>query len=82
MTDENEAKEPYVGVMALTRELAKQIEEETIEFAHYYDTRAASNDEGQSIEEQGLKLCQEHAIEIVTPGHLLECLERRHAIPN
>ena len=51
MTEENEAKGPYVGVMALTRELAKQIEEETIEFVHYLDTRAVSNDGGQFIEE-------------------------------
>ena len=49
---------------------------------HYLDTQAISNDEGQSIEEQGLKLCQEHEIEIVRLGHLLECLERRHVIPN
>ncbi|KAL3687504.1 hypothetical protein R1sor_013813 [Riccia sorocarpa] len=37
MTEETEAEGPYAVVMAPTRELAQQIEEETVKFAHYLD---------------------------------------------
>ncbi|MCO5598917.1 hypothetical protein L7F22_053016 [Adiantum nelumboides] len=58
MTEEIEAEGPYAVVMAPTRELAQQIEEETVKFAHYLDIRVVSVVGGQSIEEQGFKLRQ------------------------
>ncbi len=43
-------------VLAPTRELAQQIEEETAKLAHYTTYRITSVVGGQSIEEQGSKL--------------------------
>ncbi|EFJ18460.1 hypothetical protein SELMODRAFT_165735 [Selaginella moellendorffii] len=82
MTEENEAEGPYAVVMAPTRELAQQIEEETVKFAHYLDIHVVSIVGGQSIEEQGFKLRQGCEIVIATPGRLLDCLERRYAVLN
>ncbi|KAL3702056.1 hypothetical protein R1sor_020078 [Riccia sorocarpa] len=82
MTEETEAEGPYAVVMAPTRELAQQIEEETVKFAHYLDIRVVSIVGGQSIEEQGFKLRQGCEIVIATPGRLLDCLERRYAVLN
>jgi len=78
MTEEIEAEGPYAVVMAPTRELAQQIEDETVKFAHFLDIRVVSIVGGQSIEEQGFKLKQGCEIVIATPGRLLDCLERRY----
>ncbi|GLJ19126.1 hypothetical protein SUGI_0343510 [Cryptomeria japonica] len=75
MMEEIKAKGPYAVVMAPTRELAQQIEEETIKFAHYLDIRVVSIVGGQSIEEQGFKLSQGCEIVIASPGRLLDYLE-------
>ncbi|CAM6086451.1 unnamed protein product [Calypogeia fissa] len=82
MTEEIEAEGPYAVVMAPTRELAQQIEEETVKFAHYLDIRVVSIVGGQSIEEQSFKLRQGCEIVIATPGRLIDCLERRYAVLN
>ncbi|KAJ0240124.1 DEAD-box ATP-dependent RNA helicase 21 [Hirschfeldia incana] len=82
MSEENEAEGPYAVVMAPTRELALQIEEETVKFAHYLGFRVTSIVGGQSIEEQGLKITQGCEIVIATPGRLIDCLERRYAVLN
>ncbi|KAL2621558.1 hypothetical protein R1flu_001763 [Riccia fluitans] len=58
-TEESEAEGPYAVVMAPTRELAQQIEEETVKFARYLDNnRVVLIVGGQSIEEQGFNLRQ------------------------
>ncbi|XP_039144762.1 DEAD-box ATP-dependent RNA helicase 21 isoform X2 [Dioscorea cayenensis subsp. rotundata] len=77
MNEDNEAEGPYAVVMAPTRELAQQIEEETVKFAHYLGIKVVSIVGGQSIEEQGFKLRQGCEVVIATPGRLLDCLERR-----
>ncbi|XP_019082782.1 PREDICTED: DEAD-box ATP-dependent RNA helicase 21-like [Camelina sativa] len=82
MTEENETKGPYALVMAPTRELAQQIEEETVKLAHYLGFRVTKIVGGQSIEEQGLKLAQGCEIVIATPGRLIDCLERRYVVLN
>ncbi|CAM6029047.1 unnamed protein product [Sphagnum balticum] len=82
MMEEIEAEGPYAVVMAPTRELAQQIEDETVKFAHFLDLRVVSIVGGQSTEEQGFKLRQGCEIVIATPGHLLDCLERRYAVLN
>lgn len=46
----------FLQVLAPTRELAQQIEEETHKLAHYTGYRVTSVVGGQSIEEQGTKL--------------------------
>lgn len=47
---------PYAIIMAPTRELAQQIEEETIKFGQHLNIRTVSIIGGASREEQGLRL--------------------------
>ncbi|XXG63350.1 hypothetical protein AAC387_Pa05g1562 [Persea americana] len=82
MSEDNEAEGPYAVVMAPTRELAQQIEDETVKFAHYLGIKVVSIVGGQSIEEQGFKLRQGCEVVIATPGRLIDCLERRYAVLN
>ncbi|KAM0059506.1 putative RNA helicase [Helianthus debilis subsp. tardiflorus] len=65
---ENEAEGPYAVVLAPTRELAQQIEEETVKFARYLGIKVLSIVGGQSIEEQGFKIRQGCEVVIATPG--------------
>ncbi|GAB2277412.1 Envelope glycoprotein gp160 [Dionaea muscipula] len=82
ISEDNEAEGPYAVVMAPTRELAQQIEDETIKFAHYLGIKVVSIVGGQSIEEQGFKIRQGCEVVIATPGRLLDCLERRYCVLN
>ncbi|KAL6551350.1 Envelope glycoprotein gp160 [Orobanche minor] len=82
ISEENEAEGPYAVVMAPTRELAQQIEDETVKFAHYMGIKVVSIVGGQSIEEQGFKIRQGCEVVIATPGRLLDCLERRYVVLN
>ncbi|KAI3975945.1 hypothetical protein MKX01_016628 [Papaver californicum] len=82
ISEENEAEGPYAVVMAPTRELAQQIEDETVKFAHYLGIKVVSIVGGQSIEEQGFKIRQGCEVVIATPGRLIDCLERRYAVLN
>ena len=66
--------------MAPTRELAQQIEEETVKFAHFLDYRVASVVGGQDIEQQGFKLRRGCEIVIGTPGRVIDVLERRYTV--
>jgi ATP-dependent RNA helicase DDX23/PRP28 len=56
LDESNEADGPYALIMAPTRELAQQIEEETVKFAQYMEMRVVVIVGGVSIEEQGFKL--------------------------
>ncbi|KAH6763591.1 P-loop containing nucleoside triphosphate hydrolases superfamily protein [Perilla frutescens var. hirtella] len=82
ISEDNEAEGPYAVVMAPTRELAQQIEDETIKFAHYLGIKVVSIVGGQSIEEQGFRIRQGCEVVIATPGRLIDCLERRYAVLN
>ncbi|XP_059285626.1 DEAD-box ATP-dependent RNA helicase 21 isoform X1 [Lycium ferocissimum] len=82
LSEENEAEGPYAVVMAPTRELAQQIEDETVKFAHYLGIKVVSIVGGQSIEEQGFRIRQGCEVVIATPGRLLDCLERRYCVLN
>ncbi|KAI7724717.1 hypothetical protein M8C21_004594 [Ambrosia artemisiifolia] len=82
ISEENEADGPYAVVLAPTRELAQQIEEETVKFARYLGIKVVSIVGGQSIEEQGFKIRQGCEVVIATPGRLIDCLERRYAVLN
>lgn len=82
MTDLNEGDGPYAVILAPTRELAQQIEEETVRLGHYTNYRVCSVVGGQSIEDQGFKLRSGCEIVIATPGRLIDCLERRYAVLN
>ena len=80
MTDEVATKGPYALVMAPTRELAQQIEEETSKFARYLNYRVTSVVGGQDIEAQGFTLRRGCEIVIGTPGRIIDVLERRYTV--
>ena len=82
MTKEMEAEGPLAVVLVPTRELAQQIEIETMKFAHVFNIRIVSIVGGQSIQEQGFKLTQRCEVVIATPGRLIDCLERRYVVLN
>ncbi|XP_019095025.1 PREDICTED: putative DEAD-box ATP-dependent RNA helicase 44 [Camelina sativa] len=82
MKEENQSEGPYALVLAPTRELAKQIKEETAKFARYLGFKVISIAGGESIEKQALKLSQGCEIVIATPGRLIDCLERRYVVLN
>ena len=71
---------PYAVVLAPTRELALQIEEETIKFGKPLGIKSVAIIGGISREEQGFKLRQGCEIVIATPGRLVDCLENRYIV--
>ncbi|EFN60128.1 hypothetical protein CHLNCDRAFT_56582 [Chlorella variabilis] len=77
-----EAEGPYSVVLAPTRELAQQIEEEARNLAHYTEFRVVSVVGGQSIEDQGVALRKGCEIVVATPGRLVDCIERSYAVLN
>jgi ATP-dependent RNA helicase DDX23/PRP28 len=82
MTDEVAADGPYALVMAPTRELAQQIEQETLKFAHFLGYRVACVVGGQSIEDQGVKLRKGVEIVVGTPGRIIDVIEKRYTVLN
>ena len=82
MTDEVAADGPYALVMAPTRELAQQIEEETLKFAHFLGYRVACVVGGQSIEDQGVQLRKGVEIVVGTPGRIIDVIEKRYTVLN
>jgi len=80
MTDEIAAHGPYALIMAPTRQLAQQIEEETLKFAQYLDYRVGLVVGGQSIEDQGFKLRKGVEILVGTPGRIIDVIERRYTV--
>ncbi|KAG8182290.1 hypothetical protein JTE90_011108 [Oedothorax gibbosus] len=73
---------PYAIIMAPTRELAQQIEEETIKFAKTLEIRTVAIIGGLSREEQGFRLRLGCEIIIATPGRLIDVLENRYLVLN
>ncbi|XP_071966184.1 probable ATP-dependent RNA helicase DDX23 [Antedon mediterranea] len=71
---------PYAIILAPTRELAQQIEEETIKFGKPLGIRTVSIIGGISREDQGFKLRQGVEIVIATPGRLIDVLENRYLV--
>jgi ATP-dependent RNA helicase DDX23/PRP28 len=80
--DGHDAEGPCAIVLAPTRELAQQIQEETVKFAAHLDIRVVSVVGGESIEAQGFRIQQGCEVVIATPGRLLDCLERRYCVLN
>ncbi|EDU41764.1 SrmB Superfamily II DNA and RNA helicase [Pyrenophora tritici-repentis] len=68
---------PYALILAPTRELAQQIEEEARKFATPLGFRTAVLVGGHSIEEQSFQMRDGAEIIIATPGRLNDCIERR-----
>lgn len=67
---------PLAVVMAPTRELAQQIEEECVRLSEYTQTKSVVLVGGTSIDMQAMKLRQGVDIVIGTPGRIIDCLER------
>lgn len=73
---------PYAIILAPTRELAQQIEEETQKFGKPLGIKTVSVIGGLSREEQGFKLRLGCEIVIGTPGRLVDVLENRYLVLN
>ncbi|KAI5742827.1 hypothetical protein M8J77_011659 [Diaphorina citri] len=73
---------PYAIIMAPTRELAQQIEEETNKFGTPLGIRTVLVVGGLSREEQGFRLRLGCEIVIATPGRLIDVLENRYLVLN
>uniref|UniRef100_T1ILM5 Probable ATP-dependent RNA helicase DDX23 n=1 Tax=Strigamia maritima TaxID=126957 RepID=T1ILM5_STRMM len=71
---------PYAIIMAPTRELAQQIEEETNKFGNPLGIRTVAVIGGLSREEQGFRLRMGCEIVIATPGRLIDVLENRYLV--
>uniref|UniRef100_A0A131YXF9 Probable ATP-dependent RNA helicase DDX23 n=1 Tax=Rhipicephalus appendiculatus TaxID=34631 RepID=A0A131YXF9_RHIAP len=71
---------PYAIIMAPTRELAQQIDEETTKFAKMLEIRSVAVIGGLSREEQGFRLRLGCEIVIATPGRLIDVLENRYLV--
>ncbi|KAJ3054388.1 DEAD (Asp-Glu-Ala-Asp) box polypeptide 23 [Rhizophlyctis rosea] len=77
LTEENQNHGPYALIMAPTRELAQQIEQETVKFARNLGFIVVSIVGGHNIEAQAFNLRDGAHIIIATPGRLKDCLDRR-----
>ncbi|XP_046741671.1 probable ATP-dependent RNA helicase DDX23 isoform X2 [Diprion similis] len=73
---------PYSIILAPTRELAQQIEEETNKFGQPLGIRVVVVVGGLSREEQGFRLRMGCEIVIATPGRLIDVLENRYLVLN
>ncbi|PHT55433.1 DEAD-box ATP-dependent RNA helicase 21 [Capsicum baccatum] len=82
LSEENGEDGPYAVVLAPTRELAQQIEHQTVKLAHYLGIKVVSIVGGQSIEEQSFRIRQGCEVVIATPGRLLDFLKRRYCVLN
>uniref|UniRef100_A0A2K5R3P2 RNA helicase n=1 Tax=Cebus imitator TaxID=2715852 RepID=A0A2K5R3P2_CEBIM len=71
---------PYAIILAPTRELAQQIEEETIKFGKPLGIRTVAVIGGISTEDQGFRLRMGCEIVIATPGHLIDVLENHYLL--
>ncbi|KAJ3330431.1 DEAD (Asp-Glu-Ala-Asp) box polypeptide 23 [Blyttiomyces sp. JEL0837] len=77
LTEENRSQGPYALILAPTRELAQQIESETVKFCRGMGYICVSIVGGHTIEEQAFNLRDGAHIIIATPGRLKDCLDRR-----
>lgn len=77
---EDADKGPYAIILAPTRELAQQIEEETVKFGKELGIRSVAVIGGISREDQGFKLRMGCEIVIATPGRMIDVLENRYLV--
>ncbi|PVV03735.1 hypothetical protein BB560_001800 [Smittium megazygosporum] len=73
---------PYAIILAPTRELAQQIEQETLKFSKLLGFKCVSIVGGRSMNEQALALSYGAEIVIATPGRLRDCIDRRILVLN
>lgn len=77
---EDQDQGPYAIIMAPTRELAQQIEEECNNFGTPLGIRTVAVIGGLSREDQGFKLRLGCEIVIATPGRLIDVLDNRYLV--
>ncbi|KAI8816049.1 P-loop containing nucleoside triphosphate hydrolase protein [Fimicolochytrium jonesii] len=77
LTEENRDRGPYALIMAPTRELAQQIEQETAKFAKGMGFIVVSIIGGHAVQEQSFNLRNGAHIIIATPGRLRDLLEQQ-----
>ncbi|KAF9119478.1 DEAD (Asp-Glu-Ala-Asp) box polypeptide 23 [Mortierella sp. 14UC] len=82
LNEENMGDGPYALILAPTRELAQQIEQESIKFAGPMNFHCVSIVGGHSMEEQAFNMRNGAEIVIATPGRLKDCLEKRMLVLN
>lgn len=82
MSQANFEDGPYAIVLAPTRELAKQIEEETNKFATFIEIHAITIVGGISLDTQSVLLREGVECIIATPGRLNDCIDRRILVLN
>jgi len=73
---------PYGIVLAPSRELVLQIEEEAVKFASYCKVRMVSVVGGRDAEQQAFSLRQGAEVVFATPGRLCDSLDKRHTVLN
>lgn len=78
--DDFQSPGPYALILAPTRELAQQIEEETLKFAKVLDIGVALIIGGVSLDVQVMKLNSRVEIVIATPGRLRDVLEKKYLV--
>ncbi|KAF9160926.1 mRNA splicing protein prp28 [Actinomortierella ambigua] len=77
LDESNQANGPYALILAPTRELAQQIEKESLKFAVPLGFNCVSIVGGHALEDQSFALRNGAEIIIATPGRLKDCLDRR-----
>ncbi|KAK5816461.1 P-loop containing nucleoside triphosphate hydrolase protein [Linnemannia elongata] len=82
LNEQNMGDGPYALILAPTRELAQQIEQETLKFAVPLNFHCVSIVGGHSMEEQSFNMRNGAEIVIATPGRLKDCLDRRMLVLN
>lgn len=79
LTRESASEGPYALILAPTRELVLQIENEARKFTGPFGLRITSVIGGQGLEEQGISLQSGCEIVVCTPGRMMDLLSRRFA---
>lgn len=82
LSDERALDGPYGLILAPTRELALQIEQETKRFGQAFGFRSVAIVGGHSVSEQSMHLRRGVEIVIATPGRLRDCLEQHVLVLN
>mmetsp|Transcript_16321 Transcript_16321/g.39113 ORF Transcript_16321/g.39113 Transcript_16321/m.39113 type:complete len:722 (-) Transcript_16321:859-3024(-) len=82
LNDETSQDGPYALVLAPSRELALQIEEETKKFASFCQCRSVAVVGGRNAESQAFELRRGCEVVIGTPGRVKDCLEKSYTVLN
>merc|ERR1719171_1596816 len=73
---------PYAIVLAPSRELILQIEEEARKFSAFCSARVCSVVGGRDAEQQAFSLRQGVEVCLATPGRLCDAIDKRHTVLN